>query len=164
MGMRALGLCIDIPPSKKPTLRAVLLEDSLGSDQTPSLSDMNVLDTFDVAATGGDLAEQLKELSHAITGRVESLRPDIVVVRRADRSPRPSNLDGPRFRLMFEGAVAAASRSLVPQTVIRTGKECGAAYGKAKADLDADAETFSTRRPLIPAVAAAMSGLTADRH
>lgn len=155
---------MDIPATKKPTLRAVLLEDLLDSGQTPSLSDMRVIDSFEVAATGTDLAEQLKELSHAITGRVESLTPDIVVVRRADRSPRPSNLDGPRFRLMFEGAITAAARSFTQQTTIRTGKDCGIAYGKAKADLDSDAETFSTKKPLVPAVAAAMSGLVADRH
>ncbi|MDY7556111.1 hypothetical protein [Cryobacterium sp. 10C3] len=125
---------------------------------------MTVTDTFEVAATGSDLADQLKELSHAVTGRVESLKPDIVVIRRADRSPRPSNLDGPRLRLMFEGAVTAAARSLISCTTIRTGKECGAAYGKSKADMDFDAETLATKKPLISAVAAAMCGLVADRN
>jgi len=161
--MRALGLCIDIPGNKKPTLRVVVLEDSLPPDQVPITADMRMVDFFEIVATGADLAEQLKEVSHAITGRVESLMPDIVVVRRADWSPRPSNLDAPRFRLLFEGAVVAASRSLVQKTTIRTGKECGTVYGKAKADLDADAETLSTKKVLVQAAAAAMSGLVADR-
>jgi len=162
--MRALGLSMDIPASKKPTLRAVLLEDILTPGDTPSLMDMKFVDVFEVAATGTDLAEQLKEISNAITGRVESLRPDIVVVRRADRSPRPSNMDGPRFRLMFEGAITAGARSLNPYTTIRTGKECGMAYGKSKAEMDSDAESLAPKKPLVSAVAAAMCGLVADRH
>jgi len=161
--MRALGLCIDIPASKKPTLRAVLLEDEVATDQIPSVADMKMVDFFEVAATGADLAEQLKELSHAITGRIESLAPDIVVVRRADRPPRASNQEGPRLRLMFEGAITAAARSLTQRTTIRAGKDCGAVYGKAKADIDSDAATFGTKKPLVPAVAAAISGLVADR-
>jgi hypothetical protein len=162
--MRALGLCVDIPASKKPTLRAVLLEDSLSENQVPSISDVTCVDCFEVAATSGDLAGQLKELSAAITGRIESLKPDLVVVRRADRSPRASNQDGPRFRLMSEGAVAAAARMLVNKTRIRTGKECGSAYGTSKADVEVDAANLVTKRQLLPAAAAALCGLVADRE
>ncbi|SEQ78857.1 hypothetical protein SAMN05444745_1116 [Arthrobacter sp. OV608] len=161
--MRALGLCIDIPASKKPTVRAVVLQDSLPADQVPTLSDVIPADCFEVVSTSSDLAGQLKELSAAITGRIESLRPDIVVVRRADRPPKASNQDGPRFRLMSEGAVAAAARMLVGKTTIRTGKECGRAYGTSKSDVEVDAATLVAKRQLFPAAAAALCGLVADR-
>ncbi|WP_284753185.1 hypothetical protein [Arthrobacter sp. efr-133-R2A-120] len=124
---------------------------------------MTFVDFFEVAVTSVDLAEQLKELSVAVTGRLESLRPDIVVVRRADRPPKASNQDGPRFRLMSEGAIAAAARTLVVKTRVRTGKECGAAYGAKKADVEVDAAAFVGKRQLLPAAAAALCGLLADR-
>jgi hypothetical protein len=104
----------------------------------------------------------LKELAETVSARIRTLGPDIVVVRRADTPPRASNGEGPRVRLLATGAVAAAARMLVPRTVIRDGKECGAAYGANKAAVDADAATLISGK-LAEAAAAALSGLIADR-
>ena len=160
--MRALGIAVDMSAQKRPTVRAVLLEDSLHVSERPQLADISVVTTFEVPSSSEDLATQLKELAEAVSGRVRSLEPNIVVVRRADKPPRATNQDGPRFRLMAEGAVAAAARGLVARTVVRTGQECGSAYGSRKAAVDSDGQQLASGK-LAPAASAALSGLVADR-
>lgn len=66
------------------------------------------------------------------------------------------------MRLLGTGALTAAARLLVVRTALRTGKECGAAYGGGKANVDADAGTLVAKM-YVPAAAAAMAGLVADR-
>jgi hypothetical protein len=160
--MRALGLTIDMPAKNRPALRAVLLSDPHPVDTTPSLADMTVVTTFELPTADEDRAKQLKDLAETVSGRIRTLNPDIVVVRRADRPQRASNQEGPRIRLMATGAIAAAARLLVPRTSIRDGKQCGEAYGANKAKIDADASTLVPER-LQEAAAAALAGLVADR-
>ncbi|MFF2389383.1 hypothetical protein [Agromyces sp. NPDC058104] len=149
--MRVLGLAVDY--NKRPTLRAVLLDRS-EADQSIHLETK-----FEVPASDGDdLATQLNELATAISARVSSLKPDAVILRRADRPARPSNQDGPRFRLMAEGAVVSAVRAIVQDTFVRNGKECGQAFGADKAGVDAAAAKHVTAA-MVPACAAALSGL-----
>ena len=76
--MRARGLAVDMPTPKRPTLRAVLLDDGLPSTSTPSLANITVADTFEVPTQDYD-AEQLMDLAEAASGR---LRVDVV-------GPRP---------------------------------------------------------------------------
>jgi hypothetical protein len=151
-----------MPTPKRPTLRAVLLDDGLPSTSPPVLTNMVVVDSFEVPTQDHDRAEQLMDLAEAVSGRIRSLKPDIVVVRRADMPPRASNTDGPRIRLLATGAVTSAARSLVVKTTLRTGKECGAAYGGNKDGVDADAATLVATN-LVAAAAAALCGLIADR-
>jgi hypothetical protein len=140
-----------------------LLRDPHPSATTPSLAEVAVEDTFEVpTAASEDRATQLKDLAETASARIRTLRPEIVVIRRADWSRMPNNQDGPRIRLMATGAVAAAARLLVPQTTIRDGKECGVAYGANKEEVDKDASTLVSAR-LREAAAAALSGLIADR-
>ena len=133
-------------------------------DEAPTTDDVVVKDTFDVPSSDEDIATQLKELSDALRGRIRTLDPDTVVVRRADIPPRPTNQEGPRIRLMAEGAIIASARSLVEQTIVRTGKECGAAYGTTKSEVDASAAGLLATTKQIPAAAAALSGLMGDRE
>jgi hypothetical protein len=161
--MLAMGLAIDMPAKNRPALRAVLLRDPHPSATAPALTEVTVEDIFEVpTASSEDRATQLKDLAETASGRIRTLRPDIVVVRRADWSRMSSNQDGPRIRLMATGAVAAAARLLVPRTTIRDGRECGVAYGANKESVDKDASTLVVAR-LREAAAAALSGLIADR-
>ncbi len=157
--MRVLGLAVDIPASRRPALRAVLLEVQLPADGVPPLTGVTVATTFEVPSVKEDLATQLHELSSAVTARVQTLMPDVVVVRRADVSPRGASgrNEGPRLRLLAEGAIIAAARALVVVTHVRTGRECRLAYGARKEEVEADAATL-VPRALVPAAAAALSG------
>jgi len=161
--MRTLGLAVDLPARGRRAVRAVLLVDQLPAGVAPSLSDVQVELEFELPTVVGSIVEQVAELSKAVSGRLQSLRPDVVVLRRADQSMRPSNGDGPRMRLLVEGAVLAAARLEIERTVLRNGKECGAAYGGGKDAVDADAATLVSKKSLIEAAAAALSGLVADR-
>jgi hypothetical protein len=149
--MLSLGLAVD--HDKRPTLRAVLLfRDNQGT--------IVVQDKFEVpAAADIDLASQLKDLSNAVTARTSSWKPDAVVVRRADRPAHATNTDGPRFRLMAEGAITAAAKILVDQTYVRTGKDCGASIGTSKSEIDREAASLVSSR-LVPACAAALSAFS----
>lgn len=122
-----------------------------------------MIETFDVTAIDEDRATQLKEFAEAVTARIQTLNPDIVVVRRADQGRQANNGDGPRIRLLVEGAVTAAARILVPQTTLRNGKECGSAFGGSKEDVDTAAQALSSVPRRVPATAAAIAGLMADR-
>jgi hypothetical protein len=161
--MRALGLVVDMPKKNRPALRAVVLEDPHAAGTTPSLGDIKVVDTFEVPTADVERATQMKDFAETVSARIRTLAPDIVVVRRADRPKQASNQEGPRIRLMGTGAVAAAARLQVPKTSIRTGQECGAAYGHNKEKVDADAETLVGDGTLKEAAAAALAGLIADR-
>jgi len=156
-------MAVDMPARNRPALRAVLLRDPHPAGTTPSLADVTIVEIFEVPTADEDRAKQLKDLAETVSARIRTLNPDIVVIRRADLPPRSSNKEGPRIRLMATGAVAAAARILVPQTVIRDGKECGAAYGANKQKVDADASTLVNDR-LRDAAAAALAGLIADRQ
>jgi hypothetical protein len=160
--MRALGLAVELPKAGRPALRAVLLEDGLPPTAVPTLADISVAETFEVPTSDDDRAVQLMDLAEAVSGRIRTLHPDLVVVRRADQPPRASNAEGPRVRLLATGAVTAAARLLVVRTTLRTGKECGAAYGGGKNSVDTDAATL-VGGTLVAAAAAALSGLVADR-
>lgn len=161
--MLALGIAVDMPSKGRPALRAVLLKDPLPATSVPKLSDVSLVEVFEVPTVVDDLATQLADLSQAVTGRVQSLKPDLIVVRRADQPPRATNQEGPRYRLLATGAVTAAARLLVPGTSLRTGKECALAYGNKKEALDADARTLVAKNQHIEAAAAALTGLVADR-
>jgi len=160
--MRSLGISIDVKAGQA-SLRAVVLSDRLPAAEAPSVADINVDDTFEVTAEMVDLASQLHELASTARGRARSLAPDVIVVRRADRPQRANNTEGPRQRLLAEGAVAAAVRECVVATSIRTGRECGAAFGGSKEQVLEAAGQLVTKAKLLDAAAAALSGLVASR-
>lgn len=126
--MRAAGLAVDIPSSGRPSTRLVVLDDASGS---PTI---DTHETFPSRKT--DLATQLHDAAEVIRSRLQGLAVDRVVVRRADRPPRANNNEGPRVRLLIEGAIASAARSVEVETHIGTGKDTGVWFGSSKAGVD----------------------------
>lgn len=148
----------------RPVVRVVLLRDPFGADQLPALEDMTLETEFDLTLPDDDWAELAIGYFRAVSGRVSTLSPDIVIVRRADMPARPTNKDGPRLRLVVEGAVTAAAHEHVANTHLRTGVACAHAYHRSsKAVLDADAAGLVERSNRAQAAAAAMSGLIDKR-
>jgi hypothetical protein len=159
--MRVMGLAASISGNKI-TVAAVILDDHARPEDGFDRQALSVEDSFDVKEAVDDLAVRLGELSKKVRGRARSIAPDGIVVRRADRPQRPSNQEGPRLRLLAEGAVTAAAHEVIRNTVIRSGKDCGAAVGTSKDGLDKEAETILGGK-YIEATAAAMSGLVSNR-
>lgn len=148
--MRVLGIAVDY--NKRLTLRAVILE----HDRSGAVA---VVDKSSVPVSVEDgLATQLHELFGAVTAKMQSFRPDAVVIRRADRSQRGNNLEGPRLRLMAEGAASVAARQYCPETHVRAGQECASIFGRTRDELDAEALVF-VPRALGFACAAALSAM-----
>ena len=160
--MLSLGLTVDLPSPKRPVLRAVLLSDGLPAGVVPRLDDISLLDEFDVATYDDDWAVFCKDFAETVSGRIRSIQPDVVIVRRADMARKASNLDGPRIRLVASGAVTAAAKILIPKTHLLTGKAC-AVYGKPKDQLDQDAARFPSKTARVSAAAAALTGIHANR-
>ena len=161
--MRVLGLAVDVPPSKKLTVRAVMLEAD-PSRLAPGESDeATLVECFTIVVTEVDLAAQLKELGDAVRGRIQSLKPERVVIRRADRPPRPNNLDGPRYRLLADGALTIVARTEVLDTRLQMGKDCATDFGTSKDILEQHARQLASPRPayFTGATAAALAGLHA---
>jgi len=154
---------VDLPSPKRPVLRAALLSDGLPAGEVPRLDDISLLDEFDVATYDDDWAVFCKDFAETVSGRIRSIQPDVVIVRRADMAKKASNLDGPRIRLVASGAVTAAAKILVPKTYLLTGKACADAYGKPKEQLDRDAARFPSKTARVSAAAAALTGLLAAR-
>lgn len=117
-----------MPSRGRPTTRLVVVDDNSGSP---------VIVTFEtIPSRDTDLAAQLHDASEAVRSRLQGLNVDKVVVRRADRPPRASNEEGPRTRLLTEGAITCAARSVVIETHIGTGKDTGQWHGSSKAGVD----------------------------
>lgn len=155
--MRTLGIAVAM--KAKPVLSFVLLDDHAAVFDVAAVT---VEETFEVPLEDRPLAPQLGEAAKSVRGRVCSLRPDAVVVRRADRPTRASNLEGPRKRLLIEGAVASAAYAEALNTSLLTGKECGQVYGSDKASLEGQAATL-VKSKYREAAAAALAGLCEGR-
>ena len=79
-------------------------------------------EAFELVPRGDSLAGMLGDLGMAFANRVRGLNPDAVVVRRAEQPVKPSNTEGPKQRLLAEGALvhAAASVGIRVCTVVWT--------------------------------------------
>lgn len=159
--MRMMGLAVSIS-GKKITVAAVILDDHARPEDGFDRQAVSIENCFDVKADEDDLAVRLGDLAKSLSGRVRSIEPDGVVIRRADRPQRPSNQEGPRLRLLAEGAVTAAVHEVVRATAIRNGKDCGAEFGTSKEKLDEEAQTILGGK-YKEATAAALSGLASNR-
>lgn len=138
-------------------MRVVVLDDH--ATVPLDLSVVEVVDVFEIKSDQPDLATVLGEASKALAGRVRSISPDRVVVRRAETPAKPSNTEGPRKRLLVEGSVVGAAYQVLHDVVIRSGRDCGTAYGKKKGDMDADARSLVESR-YVEAASAALSGFS----
>jgi len=153
--VRVAGIAVDIPSSGRPAGRLVVASDAGGAPTIELVADFT---SDDVA-----LPVQLHDAAEALRSRLEGLAVDRVVVRRADRPPKASNAEGPKLRLLMEGALTSAARSVILDTRIGTGKDTGAWFGSGKAAVDAAAggllSSGSRHARYREATSAALAGL-----
>jgi hypothetical protein len=135
--MRVAGLAVDIPTQGRPRFHFVVLDDASGLTELVSHESHPSQDV--------DLATQLFNASEQVKSRLSAFSVDRVVVRRADRPMKANNSEGPRVRLLLEGAIVGTARSVTANTRLGTGKDLGGWYGSNKARLDADARAFVTQ-------------------
>jgi hypothetical protein len=141
---------VNLAKKGRPAAACVLVEGTL---QAPK-----VLDVFELTSANSAVPTQLHDLGTALRSRVTGIKPDRVVIRRADFARRPSNKEGPRLRLLAEGALAACAHDEVSDVVILTGKDLAAHASMSKAALDAHAQATCPSAP-SEAAAAALAGL-----
>jgi hypothetical protein len=132
--MRVAGIAVKIPTKGRPSIRLVVMT----NNTAPSIDQFE-----EFSSDHTDLAEQRHDAAEAIRSRLIGLDVERVVVRRADRAPVPASKEGPRIRLLAEGAVISAARSVVVDTRVGAGKELASWRGSNKADLDDEAGLLS---------------------
>lgn len=143
-------------------MTAVIVDDSTGMPAFVMF--------FEITSMSDDMPTLLDTLYESARTRVAGLLPiDRAVIRRADKAPVPSGADGPRDRLLAEGALAAAVRSVVPDTRMCTGLELGRWDGSNKETIDQTgtdlittsglAGTAALKKRLSTAAAAARTAL-----
>lgn len=150
-----LGIAVAISSNGRPAAKLVLLS---GTSSSSTVGAAESISGPDLA-----LASQIAEMSQAIKSRVLALEPDRVVVRRADRAQRPTNLEAPRTRLLVEGAITVVCYEVNSETTLDTGKGLGRAAGLDKTVVDKSALEMliaeSHAQAFGPACAAAIMGL-----
>lgn len=126
--MRSAGIAVTVKTRRRPTTYLVIIDDSSG---LPVIVKSEI---FPSDAT--DNATQLHDTAEAVRSCLSGEAIDTAIVRRADRPPRPNSKGGPKHRLLMEGAVASAARSVVVKTLIGTGADTGAWFGSDKNGVD----------------------------
>ncbi len=153
--MRVAGIAVDIPSSGRPAVRLVVASDATGGPTIETTADFT---SDDVA-----VPVQLHDAAEAVRSRLDGLAVERVVVRRADRPPRASHAEGPKLRLLMEGAITSAAQSAVIDTRLGNGKDVGGWYGSNKAGVDAAAASLlgshGLRETYVEATAAALAAL-----
>lgn len=153
--MRVVGIAVKVETEGRPTARGILIEDN-GTGPM-------IVDTFELPGDDVDFARQLFDLTQATRSRLSALSPDRVLVCRADFPPAGSRKEGPRLRLLAEGAITAAARELVPATFLATGHDIGAWDGSGKDAVKTRAKSVvqSDGKPLkwLEATVAALGAL-----
>lgn len=153
--MRVAGIAVDVPKTNRPVARLVVLS---GSSAAPIVEANEVF-----SGDNADLATQLHDMAEAVRSRLQGLGVDRSLIRRADRPPRANNNEGPRLRLLAEGAVISAARSVVVDTRVGTGKDTGTWFGSNKTGVDGAAGALLTTAglptSLVEATSAALAGL-----
>lgn len=148
---RCVGVVVGI--DKRPSASVAVLE---GTKLAP-----RVIELFSMTTSETELVDQLHDLAQVFGNRLAGLGVERVVVRRADNPPRPSNKEGPKTRLLVEGALASVARRHVSHTRLMNGRDL-AAYaggGRNKAALDAEAGNLIGEPGHAASVAAALAVL-----
>ena len=109
-----------------------------------SRSDASTIELFILTTPESTLVGQLADLATTLANRLDGLRPEALLIRRADYSKQASNKEGPKARLIIEGALAAAAKSILQNIHLCTGKEVAALGGAGftKDSIDAHVEQF----------------------
>lgn len=149
--MRSVGVCVHIPTKGRPAARVVVLDGSWGT--------ATVIDSFDLTSSKDDLATVLYDLARGLRSHLSGLGADRVVIRRADVGKVASRHEGPRLRLLAEGALAEAARDEVEDVLVLPGKDLATrSPAQSKADLDGEAKKL-VGTDTFEAAGAALSGL-----
>jgi hypothetical protein len=142
---------VHLPKKGRPAARVVVLDGSWGAAFEHA--------HFDLTSNKQDIATILHDLASGLRSQLSGLKADRVVVRRADLPKKPNNNEGPRLRLLAEGALASAARDQVSDVLVLPGKDLAQrSPAPSKADLDSEAATQVPGSP-VEAAAAALSGL-----
>lgn len=147
--MRVLGIAVRVN-NWKSTVSLVLLEGDSGDDESTA----RVIEEFPVTGDDTEWAAHVGNVATAVRGHAKSMKPDVVIVRRADQAPQSRNSDGPKLRLMIEGGIVAACLDVTSDVRVHTGKECGKARDASKEDLDTRAGTLVAKAHSEAAAAA----------
>jgi hypothetical protein len=147
-----MGVAVQMTAKQRPTAHVVVLE---GSWASPS-----VVEAFDLTSVDEDKPTQLTRLAAGLRSRAKGLEPDRVVIRRADYFKVASSAEGPRMRLLAEGAMAAAAKEVVDDVLLLTGKDT-ATFSQAASKADLEAHAGAVLPGLhVEAAGAALAGLT----
>jgi hypothetical protein len=146
---------VELASPKRPSVRVVVLDDATGAPM--------VVKTEDIPSAAVDIVEQLSHAGKTVESRLQGLQVDRVVVRRADFSKKARNTEGPRIRLLVEGAVTAAARNVNVETRLAPGKDIADGCSMKKDDLDAEAKQLigsaGEHKKYSEAAAATLAGL-----
>jgi antitoxin (DNA-binding transcriptional repressor) of toxin-antitoxin stability system len=152
--MRVAGISVDVAKPGRPVARLIVADDAGWL--------LRIEEPTDFTSDDADVPVQLHDAAEAVRSRLKSLNVDRVVVRRADFAPA-SRKEGPKLRLLMEGALTSAACSVVPDTRIGTGKDTGAWYGGGKEAVDAEASQLLSAASLSArygeATSAALAGI-----
>lgn len=153
--MRAAGIAVELASTKRPSVRLVILDDASGAAVVEEVED--------IPSAAVDIVEQLSHAAKTVESRLEGLKVDRVMVRRADFSQKARNTEGPRIRLLVEGAATAAARNVTTNTRLATGKDIADGCSMKKDDLDDEAKQLITaagkHKRYVEAAAAALGAL-----
>lgn len=151
-----IGLAVAMQGDSKATVYGIVLAGGSGSP--------GVIDKFEITNDDADLATRLYDMAESVRTRVDSLGPEVVVIRRADFAQMPRRGDAPKIRLLAEGALASAARSRCEETFLATGKDLGTWCGTDKATVESEAKSLLKATKIAQkyavAAAAALGALT----
>jgi hypothetical protein len=158
--MLVLGVAAEMSRPKRPTAYLVLV------DTTTTPVDLNDLGSLPTAthlftSAAEDFPSILNHLAVDVRGWLRDRSVEAATVRRADKRQRASNADGPRYRLLTDGAITAAVREMVETTYLRTGAEIANAWSSSLtvADMDKFGQQLVDDAAYATAAAAALSCL-----
>lgn len=118
-----------------------------------------VENTFELVPRGDTNADVLADLGSVFANRVRGLNPDTVVVRRAEQTVQLSRREGPKQRLLAEGALVYAAASVDARVVLLSGQGLAQKSGTTKQSMD-DAAAALAPGKYKESVAAAMAVLS----
>lgn len=145
---RVLGAAVKMV-SRRPRVRVVVMEGTLSA---PSL-----VESFELTTSEAAIVEQVHDLATNFGNRVTGLAPDRVMIQRADYFRIASNADGPRVRLIAEGALAGAARTRVKDTQMKSGRDVAHDAGENKDVLLAAARAVVSDDAFVEAASAAIA-------
>jgi hypothetical protein len=131
--VRVAGIAVEVTSPKRPTIRLVVVD---GGEVGVTITNAE-----EIPADNVETVEQLLHAARAVESRIKGLNIDRVVIRQAE-TQYASRKEGPRLRLLVEGAAAAAARAVVVDTRLGAGSDLGQWCGRSKADIDAEGKAL----------------------